>query len=307
MDFAALYQFYEGFVRQLRERGVICGITSGLACVHYGIAETTQDCDLLCHIGSFSELLELLEATSVDGLACQYRGNISPPLDARWHSGGWTSHFIWATEPDALILDVFGHALRESSPWEQDLLGLYAGPQTVAEMKRTNRDKDWAAITALGVRMIEAGDDRGWLHIFQAETLMELLRDNACPSARTATRPALQMAVAGDSRLAGALNAERKLWEELDRRRIRMLETLLRPYVAAVRKDRVDRQLSLPEEHELRLGCATRHLPFNPLRDYGIDRYIAEAKSALVDTGLIVRDALTWLPDVRIYFKWLDR
>ena len=47
-------------------------ITSGLACVHYGVAETTQDCDLLCHTASFQTLLDLLQETRVDD---------------RWHRG----------------------------------------------------------------------------------------------------------------------------------------------------------------------------------------------------------------------------
>src|SRR2546425_389660 len=166
-----LHIFYEDLVCKLRDRGVVCAITSGLACVHYGIAETTKDCDLLCHPESFAALLELLKETRVKGVVCGYRGNISPPLDARWHRGGWTSHFEWATPPQAVTLDVFGHALRESFPWPQELLGLYAGAQTVAEMKRTNRDKDWAFVTVLGARMIEVDDERGWLHIFNPDTL----------------------------------------------------------------------------------------------------------------------------------------
>src|SRR5437667_3371398 len=104
-----LHLFYEDLVRTLRDRGVICGITSGLACVHYGIAETTKDCDLLCHEESFGALLDLLKTTQVSGTACSYRGNISPPLDALWHSGGWTSHFEWVTKDQAVTLDVFGH------------------------------------------------------------------------------------------------------------------------------------------------------------------------------------------------------
>jgi len=48
--------FYEDLVSRLRARGVLCAITSGLACVHYGVAETTQACDLLCHPGSFDAL-----------------------------------------------------------------------------------------------------------------------------------------------------------------------------------------------------------------------------------------------------------
>jgi hypothetical protein len=307
MNATQLHLFYETLVHRLRQRGVVCAITSGLACVHYGVAETTKDCDLLCHTSSFAELLDLLSGTPIGDVACRYRGNLSPPLDARWHSGGWTSHFEWATVTETVTLDVFGHALRESVPWEQDLLGLYAGPHTVAEMKRTNRDKDWAAITALGMRMIEADDDRGWLHIFNADILAELLHDHPCPPECLAQRPALQLASAHDARAAGAINAERKLWEELDRRRIRVLEGHLRPYVSAVRKARSDRALSLRDEHQLRVDCASSHLPPNPLKDYGLERFISDAKAALVDTGLVPADALAWLPDVMPCFQWLNR
>jgi hypothetical protein len=302
-----LYAFYEGLVRTLRDRGVVCAITSGLACVHYGVAETTQDCDLLCHPGAFGELLDLLGAKKIQGAACRYRGNISPPLVARWHEGGWTSHFEWGTGPMAVVLDVFGHALRESSPWPHEMLGLYAGPQTVAEMKRTNRDKDWGAVTALGVRMIEAEDERGWLHIFNADVLAEMLKQRAVPLKLVALRPALSLASSGDPRAAGALNAERLFWEELDRRRIQILERHLRPYVSAVRKARSGREPSLGDDHDLRMDCAARHLPPNPLKDYGLERYLSEARSFLTESQLIPESALTWLPDVMIYFEWLNQ
>ncbi len=307
MNPSELHLFYEDLVRKLRDRGVVCAITSGLACVHYGIAETTKDCDLLCHLGSFDQLLNLLGSTQVEGVVCRYRGNISPPLDARWHRGGWTSHFEWRAKSGAVTLDVFGHALRESIPWGQEVLGLYAGAQTVAEMKRTNRDKDWAFITALGVRMIQADDERGWLHIFNADTLAELLGDYPCPPELAARRPALPLGLNHDPRTAGALNAERKFWEELDRRRIHILERHLRPYVSAVRKARFGRELSLSEEHDVRIDCATRHLPKNPLKDYGVQKYIGEARERLIASEVIPASALTWLPDVMIYFDWLNR
>ena len=307
MNPTELHLFYEDLVAELRDRGVVCAITSGLACVHYGVAETTKDCDLLCHPDSFGQLLDLLNATQIQGVRCGYRGNISPPLDARWHRGGWTSHFEWVIGSNAVTLDVFGHALRESKPWSRELFGLYASPQTVAEMKRTNRDKDWPFINALGVRMIDAGDDQGWLHIFNADTLAELLAEHRCPPELAERRPALKLAVHHDLRAAGALNVERKFWEELDRGRIQILERPLRPYVSAVRKARAGRELSLPDEHQVRIECATRHLPENPLKEYGLQKYISEAKAALVDRGIVPESALTWLPDVGIYFDWLNR
>lgn len=300
------HQFYENLVRELRARGVLAAITSSLACVHYGVAETTKDCDLLCHPDSFDVLLQLLEETKLAGSACSYRGNISPPLDARWHRGGWTSHFEWDLNSDAVTLDVFGHALRESSPWQRDVFGLYANPHTVAEMKRTNRAKDWAFITALGVRMVEADDDRGWLHIFKPDTLAELLENHACPPEIAAQRPALRFAINRDPRAAGAIQVERLLWEELDRVRIRILERHLRPYVACVRKVRLGRKLPLRDDHALRVDCATRHLPANPLKDYGIQKHIEDAKAALFNTGLLSENALTWLPEVMVYFTWLN-
>jgi hypothetical protein len=304
---AELEGFYERLVVTLRERGVVCAITSGMACVHYGVAETTKDCDLLCHPASFDLLLDLLASTPLGHASCNYRANISPPLDARWHRGGWTSHFQWGSGPDPITLDVFGHALRESSPWPQDVFGLYAGPHTVAQMKRTQRDKDWAFITALGERMIEAEDDRGWLHIFDADTLMELLKQRSCPPDIAANRPAMRLAADGDRRTAGALNAERKLWERLDRIRVRILETHLRPYVSAVRKARAGGQRPIHDEHRLRVECAVAHLPANPLKDYGLARMVAESRTFLAESGLVPEEALTWLPDVTVYFKWLDR
>jgi hypothetical protein len=45
----------------------------------------------------------------------------------------------------------------------------------------------------------------------------------------------------------------------------------------------------------------------NPLKDYGVERYISEAKSALVASALIPESALPWLPDVAPYFAWLER
>lgn len=84
-----LHRFFEDLVRELQSRGVVCAITSGRACVHYGIAETTQDCDPRCHPASFQTLLDLLQRTEAAGARCHYRDNIRPPLDARWHRGGW--------------------------------------------------------------------------------------------------------------------------------------------------------------------------------------------------------------------------
>lgn len=173
VSYAELEQFYESLVPPRRRRGIVCAITSGMACVAFGVAQATKDCDLLCAPDAAGTLLDLLGETSLHGQLPRYRGHITPPLDARWMRGGWTSHFVWNATGAEAYLDIFGAAPRGSSPWETELQGFYAGPHTVAEMKRTNREKDWPFVTALGVKLLETGDPRGWLHLFNWDVLTQ--------------------------------------------------------------------------------------------------------------------------------------
>lgn len=298
-----LHSYFENFVRLLRSRGVVCAITSGLACVHYGVAETTKDCDLLCHPGSFDTLLNLLAETKISGQPCHYRGNISPPLDARWHRGGWTSHFQWGSMPDVTTLDVFGHAVRESSPWQDDLAGLYAGENVVAEMKRTDRDKDWPFITSLGVALLQARDPRGWLHLFDADSISEMLETYTIPDEMLGVRPALQLAARRDPALQHALLAERHFWKELDRLRIRICRAALRPYVLAMGREKLSPTCTLHEEHAIRLACAERSLEKNPVAAYGVERMIEDARKSTA--AFVNPELIRWLPDVRPHFSFL--
>jgi len=300
-----LHQFYLNFVSRLREQGVVCAITSGLACVHFGIAETTKDCDLLCHPGSFGVLLDELARTPVNGLPCRYRGNLSPPLDERWHRGGWTSHFNWGRGPEAVTFDVFGRALRGSIPWEPLMIGLYAHPHTVAEMKRTNRAKDWPFITSLGAKLVRAGDSRGWRHIFNVDRLRELSATYPCPPTEAARRPALAFLLNADPRCAGALNAEQKMWEAVDALRIEIYQRALRPYNTAVRAAAIPNGAPLREEHEIRLRCAAGTLMQNPLQDFGTQRLLEEARSRLLKESLLPAESLEWLPDMTENFRYL--
>ncbi|HEY3854487.1 MAG TPA: hypothetical protein VGO67_08855 [Verrucomicrobiae bacterium] len=93
-SYSELEQFYENLVTRAHSRGIACAITSGMACVAFGISEATQDCDLLCIPDSADKLLGLLGETTLGGHLPSYRGNLSAPLDARWFHGGWTSHFV---------------------------------------------------------------------------------------------------------------------------------------------------------------------------------------------------------------------
>ena len=300
VPYAELETFFTTLVATAQGRGITCAITSGMACVHFGVAATTKDCDVLCAPEKAEEFRALIAETELRGLLPNYRGNISPPLDARWMRGGWTSHFTWKTKPEETCLDVFGIALRGSSPWEQEMHGFYASRHTVAEMKRTNREKDWPFITALGVKLLKADDIRGCLHLYEKETLLKAARTHAIPGWMLAARPALKLALDADSRLEGALHAETVFWHKLDERRIRLYERALRPYVSAVRKAIQRRSMTLAESHAIRIDCAETFLQPSPIRTHGMEQLVQDARDA---TAMLVHPSLMgWLPNGLAHF-----
>jgi hypothetical protein len=301
-SYAELERFYEELVIRARARGIACAITSGMACVAFGVSEATKDCDLLCTPDSADEFLSLLGEATIGGQLPVYRGHLSAPLDARWFRGGWTSHFVWAPADSGAYLDVFGVAPRGSSPWEREVEGFYASPHTVAEMKRTNRDKDWPSVTALGLRMINMGDERGWLHIYDEKLVRTFGDASKQPAHLFKRRPVLELAANNDPKLRAALRAEIEYWHELDRARLSIYERVVRRYVVAVRKSRLPPSAGLTNQHALRVRNAEKYLPTNPLRDYGVDRMIAEARESL--SQMIQPSAMSWLPDVREHFKF---
>jgi hypothetical protein len=304
LSYAELEQFYEGLVARARRRGIACAITSGMACVAFGVAQATKDCDLLCAPEGAGKFLGLLEEASLRGHLPSYRGHLTPPLDARWLRGGWTSHFVWDAAGAEAYLDVFGVAPRGSSRWEVELQGFYAGPHTVAEMKRTNREKDWPFVTALGVKLLETGDPRGWLHLFNYDVLVQTAEKLSCPPEVIALRPVLGLLRAGDERLEVALKGEIEFWNQLDRLRIRVHEHAVRPYMLAIKRDRRSNDPALRTQHLVRVEHAERLLPVNPLRQHGLERLIAEAQAQAA--RFVPPAALDWLPDVRGCFIGLS-
>lgn len=305
IPYTELEEFFSSLVTTAQARGITCAITSGMACVHFGVAATTKDCDVLCDAEKSDDFLKLIASTGLRGLFPNYRGNISPPLDARWMRGGWTSHFTWKTPPEDTCLDIFGVAPRGSSPWQQELRGIYARPNVVAEMKRTNREKDWPYATALGGHMLNEGDAQGWLHLYDVEVLRRCAKQSPPPDHLLDLRPLLRLFPFADTlRVKRLLLAERAFWSELDELRVKIYQHHLRPYTSAVRRSSVSRHnLPITEAHALRLECAADHLPLQPLRDYGLNSMIMKAKA---NVGVTVGpDVLDWLPRAENHFYGL--
>jgi len=71
--------------------------------------------------------------------------------------------------------------------------------------------------------------------------------------------------------------------------------------MAEVRKSRLPPSAALSAQHDLRVRCAEKYLPMNPLRDCGLTRMISEAREALAQ--IINPAAMAWLPNVREHFR----
>lgn len=305
IPYAELEAFFTGLVATAQARGITCAITSGMACVHFGVAATTKDCDVLCAVDQADEFRNLIAETALRGLLPNYRGNLSPPLDARWMRGGWTAHFAWKTKPEEACLYVFGTAPRGSSPWARQLAGIYARPNVVAEMKRTNRGKDWPFATALGGQMLEEKDADGWLHLHDVEVLRLRARRQPPSERLMQLRPVLRLAPFTDAmKVKRALLAERQFWSELDQIRIRIYQRHLRPYVSSVRRAiAARRDVDLFSSHAIRVECALAQLPFQPLREFGFDRMLAEARK---NVGATMRaDVVESVPAAERHFDGL--
>jgi hypothetical protein len=94
-----------------------------------------------------------------------------------------------------------------------------------------------------------------------------------------------------------ALKGEIEFWNQLDRLRIRVHEHAVRPYMLAVKRDLRAKDPSLHIQHLVRVGHAERLLPFNPLRQHGLERLIAKAQAQAA--RFVPPGALEWLPKVR--------
>jgi len=126
----------------------------------------------------------------------------------------------------------------------------------------------------------------------------------ALPDAAIAQRPCLALLRDDDPRLELAVFGETVFWQTLDRLRMQIYQTAVRSYFLAVKGDPLADVPDLDRQHAVRVRHAERLLPASPLRDYGLERLLAEAKSRA--GGLLAAGALDWLPDASLHFAGLE-
>jgi hypothetical protein len=279
---------------ELTRAGIGFALTSGQACVCFGLQQTTKDSDWIIDLPDLVQFRELLTHwDSAEAWQVSYRSICGAPLEETYLRHGWTSH-LCIVKRDAQIehhMDVFGKPPRvQHLEFEAGAAGL-AARHVVAQMKKTDREKDWPFVFGIGRQMLERGDWRGVLHLQDAEWLVnawtEVPREVRTDLIRQ--RPLLIMIDREPRRLRRALAIERSIWMAANRARYTCYQ---RAWKEFFRRWRAAPAMSwpldapFPRQHaELAAACTEYLLPENP---FGEPERRAALAQAMADTAEIM-------------------
>lgn len=221
---SAPLDFLKIFAGQLRTAGIPFAITSGMACVHYGLQQNTKDSDWIIPADALERLRELLAKLEgeLPPWRVSYRQIFGVPLDAEYMRHGWTSHLtIWDNAASVEHkVDIFSKPPRVR---QDELIADpdgWASQHVVAQMKKTDRPRDWPIVDGLGRRLWALRSDLGLLHLNNQAALLTAWAetDELTRQRLAARRPLLAclrrpLTPAGVQRL---LLVERLVWEQVN-------------------------------------------------------------------------------------------
>jgi len=169
--------------------------------------------------GALDHVLSVLEARNA-----HYR--FGAPLDLRWMRGGWSSHFEYPGDAIRVRTDFVTRPPRLSpealaAMWaaQEGRRLPFVGVSDLAELKKTNREKDYAVIGELARLLTDP--EQQLLFSRSARDIMVLAEQNpALVKALAARRPVLASAANGLEDLEAALDAERRKLIHANERRL---------------------------------------------------------------------------------------
>jgi hypothetical protein len=270
---SAPLDFLRLFAGQLRGAGIRFAITSGMACVHYGLQQTTKDSDWIIapdDLGRFRELLSFLEQEQPPW-GISYRAIFGAPLEADYMAHGWTSHLL-VTDADGVEhkVDLFGKAPRVRRVANDLENPDYATRDVVAQMKRTDRPKDWPIVDSLGWQLLGDARNQALVHLQDAAKLLSAWGQTEGPTREEAAarRPLLRLMEheTDPDRLDGFLRLERLVWECVNAERYELYTRAWKDFYRAWQKEAgfawpVNEPFA--KQHE-RLSAAARRLGLVP-------------------------------------------
>ena len=240
-------------------------ISSGQAVVLHRLAIMSKDGDWVLREDdeSMQHILGTLEQ-----FGARYR--FGAPLDTRWLAGGWSAHLEFrhdklrvrtdfTTRPPRIDAAALDRLWREADP-QRPVVDV----TTLAQIKKTNREKDYAVIGELARIMPEPRDQ--FLYSRSARDLIEL--SHAHPqliSELAPLRPLLNEIATGRARLEEALDAERRALIHVNEERLARYREAAQRWAADWPE--IEREIGgspLRRAHEIVIGRALELLPFAP-------------------------------------------
>lgn len=226
-------QFYRSFREILAGQGIRHALTSGMACVEYGIQQTTKDTDWVIDPRDLAALVSLLEELEA-GLSgrnwrVSYRPLFGAPLQKEYLENGWTSHLAIHDSADSPEhhLDFFGKPPRISTEGAlSDSKEGIASRLVVAQMKKTDRDKDWPSVEALSLQAVRTDRFGALLHLRDPDVLNESWKaiEEEQKARLIGKRPLLTELQEPVHGLSRCLAVERAVWEETNKLRYRAFQ-----------------------------------------------------------------------------------
>lgn len=250
-------QFNRGRLRSI--------ISSGQAVVLHRLAIMSKDGDWI--------LREDSEATQhvlgvLSDRGARYR--FGAPLDPRWLTGGWSAHFEFrnaslrvrtdfVTRPPRIDAATVARFWSETDPQRP-----VVDPVALAEIKKTNREKDYAVIGELA-RLMTAPREQ-LLYSRSAVDLLELGQLHPkLVTELSPLRPLLKDIAAGRAPVEQALDAERRTLMHTNEERLARYRKAAQGWAGAwpaVEKE--ISELPLGRAHEIVVTRAVEMLPFSP-------------------------------------------
>lgn len=262
---------YIDLTKEFNAGGLRAVISSGQAVVLHRLAIMSKDGDWILKEDDEC-LAHVLGVLAERG--ARYR--FGAPLDVRWMSGGWSSHFEFCqsvgarhavplrvrtdfvTRPARLSAERLEGVWREAEGREVP----FVNARDLVEIKKTNREIDYAVIGELARLMSDPRDQ--FLCSRSPSDLIELAdRHPQLASELAERRPLLRFVPEGERRLEEALDAERRELMRANKERLAVYMNATKVWSAAWPE--LKRQvvgMPLKEAHELVVERAEGVMPF---------------------------------------------
>ncbi len=259
---APVSNIYFELTEAFNARQRVVALASGQAVVYYRVAIMSKDGDWIVRETPEACATVLEE---LDRRGAHYRPGA--PLDVRWLSGGWSSHFEFSDDRQRRVrCDFLSRPPRTS---QSAVRRIFAGDKapsgmnvvdldTLIAMKQTQRAKDYPVIGVLATQLPPERE-------IEVTTDPDRIIALAGTFGHSAGRPVARLAATGADRHAVVLALAEEIdgLQQADRHRMAAYEATGRPYMEGCRAAGIH-AIPLREAHDRMLAIAERLLPRAP-------------------------------------------